>query len=308
MRDADTAMYQAKRAGKARHEVFDEKMFQEARDTLLIETDLRKAVERRELTVCYQPILSLESGRIEGFEALARWRHDGLGDIPPNKFIPVAEEIGVIDQLCEDVLRQGCRDIGSLGDAMPDGVPPTLSVNLSCRQFAKSSLVRSIERILEETRFSPYLLKFEITESVFVEHPARAIEMLKQLRASGIDIHIDDFGTGYSNMSYLVKLPISTLKVDRSFVKMIGSDGQNHEIVKAIVTLAHSLDLKVIAEGIETEAQRRKLVELGCEGGQGYIFAAPMDFAHLVEYLRGHGNRALPVRPFDDVSSVTVVQ
>lgn len=307
MRDADTAMYQAKRAGKARHEVFDETMLSAAREMLRLETDLRKAIERDELEVYYQPIVDLDSQRIIGLESLARWTHADMGVIPPDKFIPIAEEIGMIDKLSERVLRRACRDIGSLRYTIAGGELPTLSVNLSCRQFAQTTLVRNIERILEETQFSPHLLKFEITESVFVEHQARAIEMLKQLRASGVDIHIDDFGTGYSNLSYLMKLPISTLKIDRSFIAMIIKDGANDEIVRAIVTLARTLGLKVLAEGIETHGQLEKLKELGCHGGQGYLFAPPMKFDDLQEYLRSNDYLALPVASFDDFSTVSTL-
>ena len=308
MRDADTAMYQAKRAGKARHEVFDEKMFKAARETLRIETDLRRAIERSELSVVYQPIYSLETDMIEGFESLARWNHPELGNISPTKFIPVAEEIGMIDRLCEYVLQISCREIRTIQDAMPDGQKPKLSVNLSCKQFAQVSLVRNIERILEENSFSPHLLKFEITESVFVEHQARAIEMLKQMRDSGIDINIDDFGTGYSNLSYLMKLPITTLKIDRSFVNMINDKGGNDEIVRAIVSLAKTLDLQVVAEGIETETQLKTLRSLGCEYGQGYFFAAPMSFTELCSYLKNESLIRVPMRRFDDVAELQQLQ
>ncbi|MEP6945177.1 MAG: EAL domain-containing protein [Acidobacteriota bacterium] len=308
MRDADTAMYQAKRAGKARHEVFNEEMLNAAREILRLETDLRKAIERDEIDIYYQPIVDLETQRIVGLESLARWTHAEMGSIPPNKFIPIAEEIGMIDKLSERVLRRACRDIGSLRGTIASGELPTLSVNLSCRQFAQTTLVRNIERILEETQFSPHHLKFEITESVFVEHQARAVEMLKQLRDSGVDIHIDDFGTGYSNLSYLMKLPISTLKIDRSFVAMINRDGGNDEIVRAIVSLARTLGLKVIAEGIETQGQLGKLKELGCNGGQGYLFAPPMNFADLEGYLHANDYLVLPARRFADLSTLSTVQ
>ncbi len=308
MRDADTAMYQAKRAGKARHEVFNEKMHSAAKEILKIETDLRRAFDREELSVVYQPIYSLETERIVGFESLARWNHSELGYISPSKFVPIAEEIGLIDKLCEYVLRRACRDIGSIQDSFLPAETPTLSVNLSCKQFAQTSLVRNIERILEETQFRPHLLKFEITESVFVEHQARAIEMLKQLRESGIDINIDDFGTGYSNLSYLTQLPITTLKIDRSFVSMIDPQGGNDRVVRAIVTLARNLNLKVIAEGIETEAQLDKLKDLGCDGGQGYYFAKPMNFADLQEFLGKADRYSIPQRRITNISSLSTVQ
>ena len=308
MRDADTAMYQAKRAGKARHAVFDEQMHQAAREILQLETDLRRAVERDELTVHYQPIYSLQSGKIEGFESLARWHHPVLGFVSPEKFIPLAEEIGLIDKLCERVLRQTCHEIGSLHDRRSSEKQLSVSINLSCRQFAQISLVQSICGILDETAFSPHNLKVEITELVFFEHADRAVEMLNKLRALGIDINIDDFGTGYSNLSYLMKLPISTLKIDRSFISMADDDGSNHEIVEAIVNLARNLGLRVIAEGIETAAQLKKLKQLDCEGGQGYYLAAPMDFVALQEFLCNQPDINMPMGRFDDVPIISTVQ
>ncbi len=308
MRDADTAMYQAKRAGKARHEVFNERMHNAAKEMLRLETDLRKAVERDELTIFYQPIFDLDANRIVGFESLARWNHAEMGMVSPSKFIPIAEEIGVIDTLCEQILRRACRDIGSLRDLLPVDEAPTLSVNLASKQFAQTSLVRNIERILEETQYPPHLLNFEITESVFVEHHARAIEMLKQFRASGIGIHIDDFGTGYSNLSFLMQLPISTLKVDRSFVGMIKEDGNNDSVVRAIVTLAQTLGLRVIAEGIETDSQLNKIRELGCDRGQGYLFARPMNFADLLEFIKTDGRINVPTPRYNEVSNLSSIQ
>ena len=308
IRDADTAMYQAKRAGKARHAVFDEEMHKAAREILQLETDLRRAVERNELTVHYQPIYDLATGTIEGLESLARWHHPVLGPVSPSKFIPLAEEIGLIDVLCEQVLRQACNEVGSLHDRRSKERQLSMSVNLSCRQFAQSTLVQSICGILDETAFSPEHLKLEITESVFFEHADRAVAMLNKLRALGIDINIDDFGTGYSNLSYLMRLPISTLKIDRSFISMVDDDGSNDEIVRAIVNLARNLDLKVIAEGIETETQLSKLKDLNCEGGQGYFFAAPMNFTDLQEFLRRKPNFTNAAGRFDDVPTISTVQ
>ncbi len=304
MRDADTAMYQAKRAGKARHEVFDEKMHKAAKEILKLETDLRRAVEREEIRVFYQPIYTLATGEIECFESLARWHHPELGDISPSKFIPLAEEIGLIDRLCEQVLTRACSEIGSLNDERRYGV----SVNLSCRQFSQTMLVQNIEDILRLTQFSPRDLKLEITESVFFEHQERAIAMLNQLRDGGIEINIDDFGTGYSNLGYLKKLPISALKIDRSFVSMIDSDGNNDEIVRAIINLARTLSLKVVAEGIETDTQLELLKELNCEGGQGFLFAEPMDFESLCEFLGRDRMPLIPAGSFDDIQTATLIQ
>lgn len=304
MRDADTAMYQAKRAGKARHEVFDEGMHKAAKEILRLETDLRRAVERDEIKVCYQPIHSLATGEIECFEALARWHHPDLGSVPPGKFITLAEEIGLIDRLSNQVLRTACKEIGSLRD----GHRYSVSVNLSCKQFSQLSLVSDIDEILAQANFPAHRLKLEITESVFFEHQDRAVVMLMQLRDSGIEINIDDFGTGYSNLGYLKKLPISALKIDRSFVSMIDSSGNHDEIVRAILTLAKNLDLKVVAEGIETDVQLDLLKSLDCESGQGFLFSAPMSFDDLCQLLDAGPISARPPASFDDVSTVNVIQ
>ena len=183
-----------------------------------------------------------------------------------------------------------------------------VSVNLSCRQFGATTLVQNIQTILDETGFSPNELKLEITESVFFEHQDRAVVMLNQLRASGIEINIDDFGTGYSNLGYLKKLPVSALKIDRSFVAMIGTEYDNGEIVRAIVTLARNLGLSVVAEGIETPAQLKMLKELECEGGQGFLFAEPMAFSELREFLANEGLGEYPLSRYDDVSTIKSVQ
>lgn len=309
MRDADTAMYQAKRAGKARHEVFDEKMHRVAKETLQLETDLRRAVERECLEVMYQPIYSLETDDIECFESLARWVHPQLGEIRPSKFIALAEEIGLINRVCEQVLRKACQQIGSLQKRQTDEKKYAVSINLSCRQFSQKTLVKSIEDILDETNFSPQRLKLEITESVFFEHQDRAVVMLNQLREDGIEINIDDFGTGYSNLGYLMKLPISALKIDRSFVSMIDSEGRNDEIVRAIITLARNLSLKVIAEGVETRSQLEALKRLKCEAAQGYFFSEPMTFDAL-KGLLDHRNNSKEILPagLDSVSTLQLVQ
>jgi diguanylate cyclase (GGDEF)-like protein len=296
MRDADTAMYQAKKAGKARHEVFDEKMHTEAIETLQLETDLRRAVERDEFVVCYQPIFSLVTGEVEGVEALARWQHPKHGSVPPNRFISLAEEIGMIDRLGNLILKRACTEMRLLERALTLDYPLFLSVNLSCRQFGKSSLVPSIKKILDDTSFSPRNLRLEITESVFFEYQDTAVQMLSQLSSMGIELNVDDFGTGYSNLSYLMRLPISTLKIDKSFVKMIGRSAEDTGLVRAIVSLARTLGLKVVAEGVETPDQLRELERLRCDGAQGYLFAEPMSAAGLQAFLSRGGSSvyALP--------------
>lgn len=307
MRDADTAMYQAKRSGRSQHAVFDENMHAAARETLLLETDLRKAVEKYEFEVQYQPIFSLATGEIEGVEALARWNHPKLGEILPSKFIPLAEETGLIDPLGELVLDKACTEIGEIYNSI-NNETLKLSVNLSCRQFAQPFLVHQVKNILGRTGFPATRLKLEITETVFFEYQERAIDMLNQLRELGIDLDIDDFGTGYSNLSYLVRLPISTLKIDRIFVSPITDEGANTEIVKTIVAMAKNLNLRVIAEGIETQSQLDALKALKCESGQGYLLAKPMSASELRQFLGGRTDAPIPAPNFDDVSMLSTVQ
>ena len=293
MRDADTAMYQAKRSGRSQHAVFDENMHAAAKEILLLETDLRKAIEKYEFDVEYQPIFSLTTGDIEGVEALARWNHPQLGEILPSKFIPLAEETGLIDPLGELILDKACTEIGRIYKVVAiDSLK--LSVNLSCRQFAQPFLVNQVKNILNRTDFPAGRLKLEITETVFFEYQERAIEMLNQLRDLGIDLDIDDFGTGYSNLGYLVRLPISTLKIDRSFVNLINDDGANTELVRTIIAMAKNLDLKVIAEGIETNSQLDALKKLSCESGQGFLLARPMSADELLLFLRGDVDMPIP--------------
>lgn len=308
MRDADTAMYQAKRAGKARHEVFDENMHEAAKETLKLETDLRRAVEKGEFTVHYQPIYSLITGNIEGFEALARWMHPVIGEIPPSKFVPIAEEIGIINALGEQILRKACLQMAALKRDFPPGSSFVLNVNLSCKQFAYPNLVQKIKNIVDETGFPANKLKLEITESVFFDYRERAISMLNQLREFGIEINIDDFGTGYSNLSYLMQLPISTLKIDRSFISPIEQNGNNIEIVQTIVMMARNLGLRVIAEGVETEAQLEHLKKLKCEGAQGHLFSKPLSYEEVQHFLNENGILDIPETRFKDVSVVSTIQ
>ena len=310
MRDADTAMYQAKRAGKARHEVFNEEMHEAVKETLQLETDLRRAIERNELSVYYQPIHSLESGEVQGFEALARWHHRELGVLSPDKFIPLAEEIGLIDALYEQILRKACWQMRFLKDDSFADSTLTLSVNLSCKQFAERNLVEKVKQILDETEFLPSRLKLEITETVFFEHREKAVEMLCRLRDLGIELNIDDFGTGYSNLSYLMQMPISTLKIDRSFISPIKEDGSNTEIVETIVMLARNLGMKVIAEGVETAVQVEQLKKLNCEGAQGYYFSKPLCFEDVQPFLTEKTGikQIIQEGKFEDVSVVMTVQ
>ena len=308
MRDADIAMYQAKRAGKSRHEIFNQHMRDAVKETLQIETDLRHAIEKQEFDVYYQPIYSFETDKIEGFEALARWEHKTLGMIPPSRFIPLAEEIGVIDALGEQILRRACKEGCLLQQSALEADSFVLSVNISCKQFAQPKFAQNIKQILEETNFSPRNLKLEITESVFLEHTETAILILQQLCEIGIEINIDDFGTGYSNLHYLMQFPITTLKIDRSFISPIQESGQNIEIVQMVMMLARSLRMKVIAEGVETQAQYNQLKDLNCEGAQGYFFGKAMNFEEAAIYFREQNRQTIPLPPLEEISVVSTLQ
>jgi diguanylate cyclase (GGDEF)-like protein/PAS domain S-box-containing protein len=295
LRDADTAMYRAKARGKSRHEIFDKSMHKRALTLLALETDLRRAVERQEFQLVYQPIVAVKNGAIVGFEALIRWRHPKRGMIPPVEFIPIAEETGLIIPIGRWVLREACLQMRKWTmDLLPrtTAAPLTMSVNLSGKQFLYAPLPLEICQILEETGLEPSRLKLEITESVLMENAEAAAAMLRDLRGRGIQISIDDFGTGYSSLSYLLRFPIDTLKIDRTFVSgmadqagdaqngSVGAENSgagNLELVRAIVTLARNLGMDVVAEGVETEGQRIRLEALGCQHAQGYLFSPPVD-------------------------------
>lgn len=285
LRDADTAMYRAKTLGKARHVVFDNEMHARAVNLLQLETDLRRAVERQEFLIYYQPIMSLQTGQVRGFEALVRWRHPKHGLISPLDFIPVAEETGLIIPIGQWVLAEACRQMCEWQKEFPTYPPLSIAVNLSARQFTQPDLVKQVQQALEETGLDPRSLKLEITESVVMGNSEVSIEMLKELRSLGVELSIDDFGTGYSSLSYLHRFPVSTLKVDRSFVNQMTDSNENMELVRTIVTLARTLGMEVVAEGIETESQLAQLKALKCEHGQGYHFSKPMNAEAAEEFL-----------------------
>jgi diguanylate cyclase (GGDEF)-like protein/PAS domain S-box-containing protein len=277
LRDADTAMYQAKSQGKARHALFDQGMHARALKLLQLETDLRHAVERREFFLVYQPIVSLQTGRLTGFEALVRWRHPERGLISPADFIPVAEETGFIIPIGQWVLEEACRQMRQWQTQCAEPLPLAISVNLSGKQLTQGNLIEQIFRTLRQTEMEPHHLKLEITESVVMENIEAATGMLEQLRALGMHLSIDDFGTGYSSLSYLHRLPIDTLKIDRSFVIRMTENQENAEIVRTILMLAKNLGLDVVAEGVETQEQVEHLQRLECQFGQGYLFAKPLE-------------------------------
>lgn len=275
LRDADIAMYYAKENQK-NFVIFDQKMHTRAVTLLQLETDLRYAVERDELELFYQPIIGLDEVKLTGFEALVRWNHPQRGLVPPNEFIPMSEDTGLIIPITLWVLRTACLQIVEWQRRAPENESLAISVNLSGKHFAHPDLVRQIETILKETQLKPNCLKLEITESAVMENAENAIAMLKQIRDIGVQLSIDDFGTGYSSLSYLHRFPINTLKVDRSFVGSMEDGSENGEIVRTVIALAKALNLDVVAEGIETIHQLHQLRILGCEHGQGYLFSRPL--------------------------------
>jgi len=276
LRDADTAMYQAKSSGKAQHIIFDKKMHVRAMNLMTLETDLRRAIDREEFMLQYQPIVCLKSGQLSGFEALVRWRHPERGMISPGEFIAVAEETGLILPLGRWVLAEACAQWKAWADTYSPDLPLLMSVNLSSKQLMDASLLNQLLQTVSATGIDPHKLKLEITESVVMENIEMASQMLKQLRALGVELSIDDFGTGYSSLSYLHRLPINTLKIDRSFVSRMNEQNENYEIVRTIILLARNLGLGIIAEGVETLEQVRRLAELNCDHGQGYYFSKPV--------------------------------
>jgi diguanylate cyclase (GGDEF)-like protein len=287
VRDADTAMYRAKDQGKARCEIFDTSMLAAAEQRLLIESDLRRAIDRQELRLHYQPIVALSGQQLCGFEALLRWQHPTRGLVPPNGFIPIAEETGLIVPIGRWVLREACRQMRAWDGEFPECEKLIINVNLSARQCLHPDLVADVGRVLAETGLQPERLKLEITESLVLESSDAVIEVLTALRALGIQLGLDDFGTGYSALSYLQRLPIQTLKIDRSFVNGIENAG-NLEIVRAILALASGLAMNVTAEGVETADQLARLKELACEFGQGFYFDKPLTHERAREVLRRH--------------------
>jgi len=285
LRDAETAMHRAKDCGKARYEVFGRDMQGESMSRLKMETDLRNACERGELFVDYQPIVSLQSRTLIGFEALVRWRHPECGLVPPKDFIPVAEETGQILTIGQVVLESACRQVRYWQENYPAVPPLFVSVNLSVKQFNQPGLVENIAQLLQDFELPPRCLKLEITESVFTDNIEAAVGLLTQLRNLGVQLSIDDFGTGYSSLSYLQRFPIDTLKIDRSFVMQMMENEQNLAIVRTIVALAQNLGMDVVAEGVETEDQLMLLRKLECENGQGFLFSMPLRDVQVDQFI-----------------------
>ena len=279
-------MYRAKRDGKARFALFDSDMHEKAMERLQLESDMRRGLDRgSEFIVHYQPIVCLDTGQIYAFEALVRWEHPERGMILPNQFIPIADETGLIVRLGEMVMREACRRIRSWQMRVPGYEDLCISVNLSPKQFASAQLLEMVQGALDEADLDPRSLKIEITESAMMENVDSVMTTLKQLRKMGVQLSIDDFGTGYSSLSYLHRFPMNTLKIDEAFVRNMHAAKENMQIIKTILLLAHSLDMDVVAEGIETEEQYELLRDSRCAYGQGYYFAKPLDAEAAVVML-----------------------
>ncbi|MCR4304054.1 MAG: EAL domain-containing protein [Gallionella sp.] len=291
LRNADTALYRAKEAGRNTYQFYAAEMNQRLLARLDLERDMRRALERGEFLLHYQPQVNLASGAIIGAEALVRWRQPERGLVSPGEFIPLAEETGLIVPLGEWVLREACRQARAWRDA---GLPEiTMSVNLSARQFRSPGLVQTILDILSETGLEARFLEMEITESMVMHDPEGAIAVLDELQKHGITFAMDDFGTGYSSLNYLKRFPIHKLKIDQSFVRNIITDPEDAAITNAVIELGHGLELTVIAEGVETEAQRAFLIERGCDEIQGYLFSRPVPAAEMGALLSA-GRKSLP--------------
>ena len=284
LRDADTAMYRAKESGKARYEIFDREMHIRNMNLLRVETDLRHAVERDEFEVLYQPIVDLSTGRVSEFEALIRWRHPHRGLVSPNEFVAVAEETGLIIPIGKWILEESCRQTAEWQER--HSFPLSVSVNLSAKQLMHPTLTSQVKGVIRSSGLNAKQLKLEVTESTVMEHSERSLKVLSELDDLGIALSTDDFGTGYSSLSYLQRFPFGRLKIDRSFVNVLGKDEKSGLIVKTILMLGENLGIEVVAEGIETREQLDILLLLGCKTGQGYLFSRPVDAATAEEFLR----------------------
>lgn len=275
LRDADAAMYRAKARGKGYVEVFDERMRARLIERIAIERSLRKAIERDELSVFYQPVMSLRRQKIVSVEALLRWRHPQRGLLEPSAFIAVAESSGLIVRIGEWVLEQACRQAVHWRNAAPEAEPIRISVNLSAQQLIRSDIAESVSRILELTGLDPGLLELEITESMLLQDIETCAQALLELKALGVRLVVDDFGSGYSSLAYLKRLTIDALKIDRSFVDSLSHEDEDGAIIGAVLGMASALDIAVTAEGVETPAQLSRLRNHGCDCVQGFLFSRP---------------------------------
>ena len=277
LRDADTAMYRAKEQGKARHEIFNEQMHMHAIQRLELENDLRQALKLNQFALFYQPIIRLIDGQLEGFEALIRWQHPTKGLISPNDFIPIAEETGLIIPLGKWILNKACHQLSIWQNKFSHSPLINISINITVNQLKCPNFLATIDRILSQNKIPGSSIKLEITESMLMQDSEKVMNLLSQIQARQIKLCIDDFGTGFSSLSYLPRFPIDILKIDRSFVSFMDCDENNFEVVRTIISLAHTLGIKVVSEGIETITQLEQLQSLGSEFGQGYLFSRPLN-------------------------------
>ncbi|MBE9043384.1 EAL domain-containing protein [Pleurocapsales cyanobacterium LEGE 10410] len=289
LRDADIAMYRAKAKGKARYEIFDRAMYYETLSLIELENNLRLAIKRDQLLLHYQPIISLKDNKLVGFEALIRWHHPTKGNISPVEFIPIAEDTGLILEIGDWLLRKACQQLRQWQQkyaAVPQLALLKMNINLASQQLQQPLFIERLDQILQETGLDGSFLKFEITESVLIEPEGNIQNTLREIRKRKIKLSIDDFGTGYSSLNYLRRFPIDNLKIDRSFIEQMNSDAENLEIVRVIITLAKTLGMDAVSEGVETPQQLQQLKELGCKFAQGYLFAEPLS-PKVVESMLG---------------------
>ncbi|MDX2242720.1 MAG: EAL domain-containing protein [Leptolyngbyaceae cyanobacterium bins.302] len=285
LRDADTAMYQAKAAGKDCYQIFEISMYEAVCQRLQLETDLRKALRQQELSLFYQPIVDLATETVVGLEALVRWHHPTLGLVPPDQFIPIAEETGMILKLGLWVLEAACRQLVVWQTQGMVDADFFVSVNVSAYQFAQRDFIEQLDRVLTETQMNPYCLKLEITETVIMQNFVSAAEVIHQLRERAIQLSIDDFGTGYSSLSYLHSFPVDYLKIDRSFTQRLHREKSSLSLVTAIIQIAQTMGIQIVAEGIETSDQLAQLKLLGCRYGQGFFFSKPLPVNQIIDFL-----------------------
>ncbi|MBI5468974.1 MAG: EAL domain-containing protein [Deltaproteobacteria bacterium] len=286
LKNADIAMYHAKENGRNNYQFYTESMNAAAFEWLVMENSLRKALENGEFNIHYQPQLDIRRGTVTGVEALLRWRHPEFGLVPPSKFIPLAEEAGLIVPIGEYVLRAACKQVKRWQE---EGISVTVAVNLSSRQFVQEGLLEAVSLALSDAGIEPGCLKLELTEGTVMQNVAETVSALHKFKAMGLGILIDDFGTGYSSLSYLKRFPLDALKIDRSFVKDITTDQDDAAITKTIIAMAHTLNLKVIAEGVETQEQLDFLYENGCDEIQGYLFSEPLPPEDISRVFSGKG-------------------
>ncbi len=285
LRDADTAMYQAKALGKDQYQIFEPSMYQAVCHRLQLETDLRQSIERRELALYYQPIIELATGNVVGVEALTRWHHPVQGFIPPDRFIPIAEETGFILKLGHWALKEACSHLRQWQNQRIVNPSFSVSVNVSACQFAQPDFVKQLDEILAETQLAPQCLKLEITETVIMQDTPSVTDNISSLQQRSIQLSIDDFGTGYSSLSYLHSFSVENLKIDRSFINRLHKKKNNFGLVTAIVQIGKAMKMNLIAEGIETSEQLAHLKLLGCQFGQGYLFSKPLPSEEMVTLL-----------------------